>query len=97
MGKLWYCTRFQMNQAFLTRLTTIFIHMGALFASVRSAKLKGVSLEYCNSEKKLLVRASDIVANNIYHHALNGEREKLMSTEYLCITHFPLSINNQMH
>lgn len=61
------------------------------------AKLKGVSLEYCNSEKKLLVRASDIVANNIYHHALNGEREKLMSTEYLCITHFPLSINNQMH
>ena len=58
-------------------------------------KLNGVSLEYCNSEKKLLVRASDIVANNIYHHALNEESEKLESTEYMRITHFPLPIDNQ--
>lgn len=52
--------------------------------------LKSVTLEYCNSEKVLLVRAADIIANNIYHHAIADEREKLIDTKYLHITTLPL-------
>lgn len=33
----------------------------------------GLSLYYCNSEKKLLVRAADIIANNVYHKAVNQQ------------------------
>lgn len=53
-------------------------------------KLNNVTLEFCNSETVLLVRAADIIANNIYHHAVSRERDKLRSTKYLHITTFPL-------
>lgn len=35
-------------------------------------KLKGLQVQYCNSANKPLVRASDIIANRIYHDVNNG-------------------------
>jgi len=35
--------------------------------------LKSVNLHYCNSGKKTLIRAADIVANNIYYHAIKED------------------------
>lgn len=36
--------------------------------------LKSVTVEFCNSEKKTLIRAADIIANNIYYHAVSNNR-----------------------
>lgn len=52
-------------------------------------KIKGVELKFCNSAKNGLVRAADIIANRIYHDALNGcsantfdgEQQKLYLTK----------------
>lgn len=52
-------------------------------------KMKYVGLEYCNSKSKLLVRASDIVANKIYYLARNGKNEKLMGIENLNVIYLP--------
>lgn len=51
-------------------------------------ELKNVDLKFCNSSKKTLVRAADIIANRIYHDALNskdvkpfdGHEQKLLLT-----------------
>lgn len=37
-------------------------------------RLKDVHVNYCDSEKKTLVRCADIVANKIYHSATRGKR-----------------------
>ncbi len=34
--------------------------------------LKGLDLTYCNSAKKTLVRASDVIANRIYYEVMSG-------------------------
>ena len=34
--------------------------------------LKGLSVHFCNSKKILLIRASDIIANHIYHEAITA-------------------------
>lgn len=52
-------------------------------------KLKKVTVDYCNSQSVLLVRASDIIANNIYYHTVSGEQNKLRNTEHMHITRFP--------
>lgn len=52
-------------------------------------RLKKVELSYCNSETVLLVRAADIIANNIYYHVISGEQDKLKNTEHIHITWFP--------
>lgn len=49
--------------------------------------LKNVNLEFCNSASKPLIRAADIVANKIYHDAINGRR--LLGCNNLYITYFP--------
>lgn len=36
--------------------------------------LRSVTVEFCNSEKRTLIRAADIVANNIYYHANSNNR-----------------------
>lgn len=36
-------------------------------------QMNAVELKYCNSEKYMLIRAADIIANNIYYHARNQE------------------------
>lgn len=36
--------------------------------------LESVTVEFCNSEKRTLIRAADIVANNIYYHAVSNNR-----------------------
>ena len=35
--------------------------------------LKELKLEYCNSSPKSLIRAADIVANNVYHKAVTDQ------------------------
>ena len=52
-----------------------------LFTNLRSLELK-----YCNSAKIPLIRAADIVANNIYYKAMN---EKLEKAENLYIYYLP--------
>jgi len=39
--------------------------------------METVNMAYCNSKNKLLVRAADIVANKIYHCAIENNYEKL--------------------
>ena len=34
--------------------------------------MKSVQLNHCNSEKKILIRSADVIANKIYHHAVTG-------------------------
>src|SRR5574344_150607 len=34
--------------------------------------LKDLDLQYCDSESKTLIRSADIIANHIYHNAING-------------------------
>ena len=46
-------------------------------------KLKNVTVEYCNSKSVILVRAADIIANNIYHKATN-RKEFNKKNLYLC-------------
>ena len=36
-------------------------------------KMQHVSVEFCNSEKRLLIRGADIIANRFFHHATNGK------------------------
>ena len=47
-----------------------------------------VNLEYCNSSKRILVRASDIIANVIYHNVLNGTTEKILN-DNIFLTRLP--------
>ena len=53
--------------------------------------LKNLKLEFCNSAKKTLVRAADIIANRIYHDALNGNDVKPFDNneQKLFITYLP--------
>lgn len=41
------------------------------------SSMETVNMEYCNSKNKLLVRAADIVANKIYHCAIEHDYAKL--------------------
>ena len=41
------------------------------------SSMETVNMEYCNSKNKLLVRAADIVANKIYHCAIEHDYTKL--------------------
>lgn len=35
-------------------------------------KMKTINFEFCNSSKKILIRAADIIANKVYHEVLNN-------------------------
>ena len=39
----------------------------------RKEAVKELKLEYCNSSSKSLIRAADIVANNVYHKAVTDQ------------------------
>lgn len=52
-------------------------------------KMKAVQLEYCNSQSKLLVRASDIVANKIFYLARNEKKEELRNIQKLNVIYLP--------
>lgn len=54
-------------------------------------KMKHVDLEFCNSATKTLVRAADIVANRVYHYALNGLKFEPFNVEdsKILITYMP--------
>lgn len=45
--------------------------------------LKGVTLSFCNSAKKPLVRAADIIANRVYHVALTDRANLSKSGVYI--------------
>lgn len=51
--------------------------------------LKSVNLEFCNSENKLLVRASDIVANRVFYLTRNNNNDELNNIKNMYITDFP--------
>ena len=38
---------------------------------------KAVTLEFCNSAKKRLVRAADIIANHVYYLAVSSQLKKI--------------------
>lgn len=48
--------------------------------------LNSVSVDFCNSSSKTLIRAADIIANNVYYKANRGTEE---SNENLIITYLP--------
>ena len=50
----------------------MFSHNFRTFFPPLFPKMKHVDLAFCNSSSKTLVRAADIVANRVYHYALNG-------------------------
>lgn len=51
--------------------------------------MKDVTLEYCNSSSKLLVRAADIVANKIYFFAKNENRKGLKELTNMHVIYLP--------
>lgn len=58
----------------------------SLFFPPLFPRLKGLQVQYCNSANKPLVRASDIIANRIYHDANNGCIEAIQTIPNLsCI------------
>lgn len=52
-------------------------------------KMKDVNLDYCNSAKKLLVRAADIIANRIYYLVESDQRERLNQIQNLNLIDLP--------
>ncbi len=50
---------------------------------------KEVNLEFCNSKSKLLIRASDIVANKVFYHACKKDYEKLCNISNLNVLKLP--------
>lgn len=50
--------------------------------------LTNIQLNYCNSAKKPLVRAADIIANKVYHCVLNNKMESIGS-DHIIITYLP--------
>ena len=54
-------------------------------------EVKSVELKFCNSAKNRLVRAADIVANRVFHDALNGNEVKAFDGEgqKLFLTYLP--------
>lgn len=53
------------------------------------SNLGSVQLDFCNSQKKLLVRNADIIANRIFYYAKQANFEKLCSIKNLYITYLP--------
>ena len=50
---------------------------------------KRVSLEYCNSAKKRLVRAADIIANHVYYLAVSNQFDKIKGISNLHNIYLP--------
>ena len=50
--------------------------------------LTGVNVNYCNSAKKPLVRAADIIANKVYYCVLNNKIPDIRS-DHLILTYLP--------
>lgn len=51
--------------------------------------LRSVHLEFCNSQSKTLVRAADIIANNLFHAAVSVEKFQIPKKANTRITYFP--------
>ncbi len=51
--------------------------------------LKSVNLNFCNSQSKTLIRAADIVANNLFHAAVSAEMLHIPKKANTRITYFP--------
>lgn len=52
-------------------------------------KLKGLDVRYCNSEKVILIRAADIIANKLYRSVLTNHESNLTKYENFNIIHLP--------
>lgn len=53
------------------------------------SRMKEVHLEYCNSASKLLVRASDIVANKIFYLARSEMRNRIRKIQNMHVIYLP--------
>ncbi len=51
-------------------------HFPPLFPNIQS-----VELNFCNSEKVRLIRAADIIANRVFHKAMNGDTKNPFDNE----------------
>ena len=51
--------------------------------------IRSVNLDLCNSANKPLIRASDIIANRVYHLAVSGNLSKLRDVSNLHTEYFP--------
>lgn len=49
-------------------------------------KIKYVDVEYCNSSKKSMIRAADIIANKVYYLSIN---QKEIPKNNICVTYLP--------
>lgn len=52
-------------------------------------KVKTVEVNFCNSAKKLLVRAADIVSNRVYNLQISEKQDKLDLIKNIVITRLP--------
>lgn len=50
--------------------------------------ISGLDMNYCNSAKKPLIRAADIIANRVYYYALNNKLDEI-KYDHLVITILP--------
>lgn len=62
------------------------VHYEPIFSNLNS-----VSLEFCNSESRILIRTADIVANHIYYNAINSaySYHQIPKRDKLFISYFP--------
>ena len=51
--------------------------------------LQSVSVDFCNSKNKFLVRAADIVANKVYHHAIENDFTKINALPNMHVKYLP--------
>lgn len=55
------------------------------------SRLNSLTLDFCNSKSRILIRAADIVANHIYHAAISScdEHYQIPKRDDMLITYFP--------
>lgn len=51
--------------------------------------LQSVKVNFVDSKTRTLVRGADIIANRIFHHALESDLTSLRLRQRFCITEFP--------
>lgn len=53
------------------------------------SKLKGVDVQFCSSNTKLLVRAADIIANRLYYLTITEQHSKIEEIPYINVHYLP--------
>lgn len=56
-------------------------------------EMRELNLSFCNSEKKILIRAADIVANRVFYLARSGQFDKIKGIKNLFVSFLPSDYN----